>query len=112
MPLISFLAPRSFYIDCDREIEGYLARLDSKAKDKALLPSKPETPAETHPVFDLRSHLYRMSAVDFTQMDGLDALSIYNILSRVVLDPRAFPTVKHFTSCLAFFKTSGLLEGS
>lgn len=53
-----------------------------------------------HPNFDLRSLLYRMVGIDFTLIDGLDAMSVQNILSEVGLDPKRFPTVKHFTSWL------------
>ncbi len=51
-------------------------------------------------LFDLRSHLYRISGVDFTQIDGLEALTVQTILSEVGLDPPGFSTVKHLTSCL------------
>lgn len=56
--------------------------------------------------FDLRSHLYRISGVDFTQIDGLEALSVQTILSDIGLDPTRFPTVKHFVAWL------GLCPGS
>jgi transposase len=41
-----------------------------------------------------------MAGIDFTLIDGLDALSVQTILSEVGLDPSRFPTVKHFTSWL------------
>jgi len=47
---------------------------------------------------DLRTHLYRMSGVDFTQIDGLGVLTVQTILSEGGLDPSRFPSVKHFTS--------------
>jgi len=59
----------------------------------------------------LRSHLYRISGVDFTQIDGLDALNVYSILSEVVLDPCAFPTVKHFTSWLTLCPNNRVTGG-
>lgn len=57
-------------------------------------------PTANHPDFDLRQYLYRIAGVDFTSIDGLDALNIQTILSEVGLDPSRFPTVKHFTSWL------------
>ena len=48
----------------------------------------------------LRSHLYRISGVDFTTIDGLDVLTVQTIISEVGLDPNRFPTVKQFTSWL------------
>ncbi len=49
---------------------------------------------------DLRTHLYRMSGVDFTRVEGLGVLTVQIILSEVGLDPSRFPTVKHFISWL------------
>ena len=54
----------------------------------------------THPPFDLRSHLYRITGVDFTQIDGLDVLTVQTIIAEVGLDPTKFKTQKHFTSWL------------
>ncbi len=42
-----------------------------------------------------------MTGVDFTQIDGLDVLTVQTILSETGLDPGAFRTMKHFTSWLA-----------
>lgn len=58
------------------------------------------------PQFDLRTHLYRISGVDFTQINGFGALTVLMLLSELGLDPSRFPTVKHFTSWL------GLCPGS
>lgn len=41
-----------------------------------------------------------MTGVDFTQVDGLDVLTIHSILSEVGLNPEVFPTHKHFSSWL------------
>jgi transposase len=48
--------------------------------------------------FDLRGEPCRISGVDFTSIDGLEALTVQTILSEVGLDPNRFPTVKHFAS--------------
>ena len=55
-------------------------------------------PQGNEPAFDLRTHLYRISGVDFTAIDGLGILTVQTIISEVGLDPTRFPTVKHFTS--------------
>ena len=41
-----------------------------------------------------------MTGVDLTQVDGLDALTVQDILSEIGTDMSAWPTVKHFTSWL------------
>lgn len=99
--------------DCDREIEAYLTKLDSKADDKNLPPSrnKNQKPKGNAPHFDLRGHLYRISGVDFTQIQGLDASTVYTILSEVGLDPSTFPTVKNFTNWLALCPNNRITGG-
>ncbi|WP_041740084.1 IS110 family transposase [Calothrix sp. PCC 6303] len=92
---------------CDIEIEQYLGSFEDKNGDKPPLP--PEKTKKTKgnsPQFDLRSHLYRISGVDFTAIDGFGVLTVQTLLSEVGLDPGRFPTVKHFTSWL------GLCPGS
>lgn len=93
---------------CDQQIEQCLAQFESRAEADAPLPPRPKgrKPSRSAPAFDLRAHLYRMSGVDFTQIDGLEALSVQTILSEVGLDPTRFPSVKHFVSWL------GLCPGS
>ena len=63
------------------------------------------------PDFDLRTDLYRISGVDFTRIDGLGVLTVQTILSEVGLDPKRFPTVKHFTSWLGLCPGSRITGG-
>lgn len=57
-------------------------------------------PRGNEPTFELRTDLYQLTGVDFTQIDGLDVLSIQQIISETGLDMGKWPTVKHFTSWL------------
>lgn len=95
---------------CDQQIEEYLISLDSQIEIKEIeeVSKQPQTRnySSNVPTFDLGSHLYRISGVDFTRIDGLGVLTVQTILSEVGLDPSRFPTVKHFTSWL------GLCPGS
>ncbi|MBD2165176.1 IS110 family transposase [Calothrix membranacea FACHB-236] len=86
----------------DAEIEKCLASFQPQTLDKPpTTPRKRRTkPTANHPNFDLHKYLYRMAGVDFTLINGLDALTVQTILSEVGLDPKRFPTVKHFTSWL------------
>ncbi len=90
---------------CDLQIEAYLKQLEAEAQTPLLQPlprpkNRRKKPKGNAPAFDLRTHLYQLSGVDFTRIDGLDALSVVNILAEVGLDPTRFPSVKHFTSWL------------
>ncbi len=88
----------------DKKIESHLDRFDFKV-DLKQNPVPPSTksnkkPEKNAPKFDLRSHLYCITGVDFTQIDGLNTVTVLTILSEVGLDYSAFPSEKHFTSWL------------
>ncbi len=95
---------------CDQEIEAYLTSLNSQIEleetESGTKPPKKKKYCGNEPAFDLKSHLHRISGVDFTRIDGLGVLTVQTILSEIGLDPSRFPTVKHFTSWL------GLCPGS
>ena len=89
---------------CDIQIEAALDTFADKVDPEVNPPPKPKRRGKKQPGnapdFDLRTHLYRVTGVDFTQVPGLGALSVLKIVSEVGLDPSRFPTVKHFTSWL------------
>ena len=96
---------------CDQQIEQCLSEFDSQ-NDEPLPPRpKGKKPSRNAPSFDLRSHLYRISGVDFTQIDGLEALTVQAIISEIGLDPTRFPTSKHFTSWLGICPGSKISGG-
>lgn len=86
---------------CDTELEALYQQFDP-----------PETPGTPPPAprtmkrrknqahFDLAAALYRMTGVDLTQSDGLDALSLQKVLSEIGTDRHKWPTVKHVASWL------------
>jgi hypothetical protein len=86
--------------ECDQQIEQYLTQLDSKIDlESDPLPKstkRNKKPKGNAPHFDLRTHLYRISGVDFTQIDGLDAVTVHTVLSEVGLDPTALSDRKTF----------------
>ena len=86
----------------DEQIEKCLADFEPKTNEQLPESKKKrrKKPTANHPNFDLRKYLYRMAGVDFTLIDGLNALTVQTILSEVGLEPGRFPTVKHFTSWL------------
>lgn len=95
---------------CDHQIEECLTQFDDKIDIWEFPLPQPKhirhKPQGNEPGFDLRTHLYRMTGVDFTRIDGLGVLTVQNIISEVGLNPKRFPTVKQFTSWL------GLCPGS
>jgi len=63
------------------------------------------------PTFDLRTHLYRISGVDFTQIDGVGVLTVLTLLSELGLDSSRFPSAKHFASWLGLCPGSRITGG-
>ncbi|MBW4668858.1 MAG: IS110 family transposase [Cyanomargarita calcarea GSE-NOS-MK-12-04C] len=96
--------------ECDTQVEQCLARFTDKVDVETNPLGKPKRRGKKQPgnapQFDLRTHLYRITGVDFTAINGFGALTVLLILSEVGLDPSCFATVKHFTSWL------GLCPGS
>jgi transposase len=66
------------------------------------LPAKPRTtkPNRTAPTFDVRTHLYRLTGVDLTRIDGIDAPTALKVVAETGLDMRRWPSDKHFASWL------------
>jgi transposase len=100
---------------CDQQIEQYLTQIDSKIDPESNPPPESrksnKKPKGNAPHFDLRTHLYRISGVDFTQIDGLDAVSVHAILSEIGLDPTAFQTEKNFCSWLGLSPNNRITGG-
>lgn len=92
---------------CDTQIEQCLSTFEVSSEIALPRAGSPRRkPQDNQPAFDLQTHLERISGVDFTQIDGMGALTVQTILSEVGLDASRFPTVKHFASWL------GLCPGS
>ena len=97
----------------DREIEKCLANFERQTQDSPppRKGNKRKKPSGNEPNFDLHCHLFRLSGVDFTQIDGLNVLTVQTILSEVGLDPTRFPSVKHFCSWLGLCPGSRITGG-
>jgi len=96
---------------CDREIERYLHTFEAKV-DPVQHPLPKRKKENRYQSFtDLRTELYRMSGVDFTQIPGLDVVSVQTILSEIGLDPGKFPTEKHFVSWLGLCPNNRITGG-
>jgi transposase len=85
---------------CDRAIEGYLARFNDKSAGQTLPPSRPRKTRSTHLAFDGRNALHRVTGVDLTRIDGIEAQTALTIVAEVGLDMTRWPSEKHFASWL------------
>jgi len=95
---------------CDHEIEAYLTQLDSKC-DPNPKKRRKTSRSKNDPSFDLGTHLYRITGVDFTKIDGLNVLTVQSILTEVGLNPEAFGTEKRFASWLGLCPENRITGG-
>lgn len=102
-------------VACDGEIERHLNDFIDQVDPDTDPPPKPKRRGKKQPGnapdFDLRTHLYRITGVDLTQIAGLGALSVLVILSEIGLDASQFPTAKHFVSWLGLCPGSRITGG-
>lgn len=87
--------------DCDKAIEACLHEFDDKSDGNALPPEERPNPRHRNaPEFDVRAELHRLTGVDLTRLDGIDAHGALKIISEIGLDMTRWPTDKHFASWL------------
>lgn len=95
--------------ECDREIERHLQDLAGKV-DLEAEPLGPRPKGKrargNAPRFDLRTELYRISGVDWTQVDGIDVQVAQSVIAEVGVDLNAFPSEKHFANWLGLCPTN------
>ena len=97
--------------DCDQQIERHLGSFESETTEK-LPPRKKVRKAGRNDIkFDIHGHLYRMTGVDLTQIDGLDAHTILKVISETGTDMTPWKTEKHFASWLGLCPGSKITGG-
>jgi transposase len=58
------------------------------------------------PGFDLRTELYRITGIDWSQINGIDVLTAQTVIAEAGADLKAFPTEKQFASWLGLSPTN------
>ena len=98
---------------CDREIERYLHTFEAKVDpvQNPLPKQKRKKEMRYQSFVDLRTELYRVSGIDFTQIPGLDVVTVQTVLSEIGLDPGKFPTEKRFVSWLGLCPNNRITGG-
>ena len=99
--------------DLDKRLQSCLATFEDHSDGKTLPKSpKPKTGSNT-PNFDVRNHLYKITGVDLTKIDGISGYAALQLLSEIGTDMTRWPTEKHFASwlclCPGSKKTGGRL---
>jgi transposase len=84
----------------DARIQAHLQRFADRGTG-APPPAGPRPRADRHDLgFDATAELYRVTGVDLTAIDGLQAHTLLKVLSETGLDMTRWPSAKHFGSWL------------
>ena len=89
--------------DCDLQLREHLQLLGSKL-DPQTQPLGPrpkgKKSSQNAPAFDLGSELYRITGIDWSQVNGIDVLTAQTVIAEAGADLSAFPSEKQFASWL------------
>ena len=98
--------------ECDREIEAQLERFEDRSNgDTPAAKSGRRRSKGNAPRFDVWTHLYRMTGVDLTQIDGVDAYTALKVVSEIGTDMTKWPSAKHFASWLGLSPNNRITGG-
>jgi transposase len=95
--------------DCDVQLRRHLESLGGKVDltRQAIGPKpKGKKSSKNAPQFDLRSELYRITGIDWAQVNGIDVLTAQTVMAEAGADLDAFPSEKHFASWLGLCPTN------
>ena len=95
--------------DCDEQLRKHLKSFGSRV-DPQVQPIGPKPKgkkgSKNAPAFDLRSELYRITGIDWAQVNGVDVLTAQTVMAEAGADLSAFPSEKQFTSWLGLCPTN------
>jgi len=94
--------------DCDVALQEHLESFGSKIDVQAqpIGPRPKKKSSKNAPQFDLRTELYRITGIDWSQVNGMDVLTAQTVIAEAGADLSAFPSEKHFTSWLGLSPTN------
>jgi transposase len=95
--------------DCDRQIRKHLESFRSKVDLKVQpMGRKPRNKGNSKnaPQFELRTELYRITGIDWAQVNGLDVLTAQTVMAEAGADLNEFPSERQFSSWLGLCPTN------
>ena len=97
--------------ECDREIEAQLERFEDSSDGEPPAPNGKKRGQGNAPRFDIRTHLFRMTGVDLTRIDGIDGFTALKLVSEIGTDMTKWPSAKHFASWLGLSPDNRITGG-
>ncbi len=97
--------------ECDWEIEAPLERFEDHSDGGSPADNGRRRSQGNAPRFDIRTHLYRMTGVDLTRINGIDGFTALKIISEIGADLTKWPTAQHFASWLGLSPDNRITGG-
>ena len=97
--------------ECDLEIEAQLERFEDRSDGEPPAPNGKRRNQKNAPRFDVQGQLYRMTGVDLTRIDGVEAYTALKVISEVGTDMTRWPNAKHFASWLGLSPNNRITGG-
>ena len=95
----------------DREIEAQLERFEDRSDGEPPAPNGKKRNQKNAPRFDVQGQLYRMTGVDLTRIDGVDAYTALKVVSEIGTDMSKWPSAGHFASWLGLSPNNRITGG-
>jgi len=96
-------------VDCDLQLRQHLESLGSTVDIQAQpIGPKPKGKkgSRNAPHFDLRTELYRITGIDWAQVNGMDVLTAQTVIAEAGADLNSFASEKNFASWLGLCPTN------
>ena len=97
--------------ECDREIKVQLLQFEDRSDGEPPAANGKKRNQKNAPRFDVQGQLYRMTGVDLTRIDGVDAYTALKVISETGTDMTKWPTAKHFASWLGLSPNNRVTGG-
>ena len=106
-----YLAYQDKIAECDQEIEAQLERFEDRSDGEPPEANGKKRNQKNAPRFDVQGQLYRMTGVDLTRIDGVDAYTALKVVSEIGTDMTKWPSAKHFASWLGLSPNNRITGG-
>ena len=97
--------------ECDLEIEVQLLRFEERSDGEPPYANGKKRNQKNAPRFDAQGQLYRMTGVDLTRIDGVDAYTALKVISETGTDMTRWQSAKHFASWLGLSPNNRITGG-
>ena len=106
-----YRAYQSKIAECDRKIEAQLERFEDRSDGGPPAPNSKKRTQKNAPRFDVQIHLYRMTGVDLTRIDGVDGFTALKVISEIGTDMTKWESAGHFASWLGLSPNNRVTGG-